>query len=104
MLNKNNFLENKRVVDFILDIIIMYKGRVTPNIDDQLFNILKEEKFISNKVKKVDIRMFEIFGQNKLRNGVNLYIYEYYHSHRFKNNYFGINKETIDGWLGHGTD
>lgn len=100
MLNKNNLLESEKVVDFILDIALMYDGKSTNDMNDILFNILKEEGFISDKVRSVFTNMWKWNRTGSYKEGIRFYIYERYHTNRTSSNYFSLSKEAIDKWLG----
>ncbi len=103
MLNKNNLLKNDKVVNKILDMAFIYKGNITSEIKEEFFNLLKQEKFISNKVNGISVYVYPREYNGSFRNGFNLSITEYYNT-RTGRNYFYIDKECIDRWLGYEID
>ena len=108
MLNKNNLLKNDKVVSKILDMAFIYKGIITSEIKKEFFNLLKQEKFISDKVNKISVYVY-IEGYNgNFRDGFRLFgfsllIIEYY-STRTGSNYLQISKDEIERWLGYEID
>jgi len=72
MLNKNNLLKNDKVVSKILDMAFIYKGNITPEIKEEFFNLLKQEKFISDKVNGISVYMYAREYDGNFKNGFNL--------------------------------
>ena len=103
MLNKNNLLNNDKVVSKLLDMAFVYKGNITPEIKKEFFDLLKQEKFISDKVNGISLYVYARGRDENFRDGFNLTIVEYYNT-RTSRNCISIYKERIDGWLGHEID
>ena len=95
MLNKNNLLNNDKVVSKILDMAFIYKGNITTEIKKEFFDLLKQEKFISDKVNRISLYVYARKYDGNFRDGIILSIAEYYNT-RTGHNYFHISKDEID--------
>lgn len=103
MLNKNNLLKNDKVVNKILDMAFIYKGNITTEIKKEFFDLLKQEKFISDKVNGISVYMYARGYDGNFKDGFRLSIIEYYNT-RTGGHYVQISKDEIERWLGHEID
>lgn len=100
MLNKNKLLENKKVVSKFLDIAFIYKGAISDELREEVKELLKEEKFISDKVKRIRISLYKRSYGGNLKDGFDISITEYYDSRSSRNEFY-ITREIIKEWLGY---
>ena len=98
MLNKKNLLKNDKVVKELFDTVFIYGGKTTIALTKKLFNVLKEEGFISDKVKDITFFIYLRYSKDNYKDGFDVSITEYYKT-RINRNYFYISKEYIEGWL-----
>lgn len=98
MLNKKNLLKNDKVVRELFDIAFIYDGKTTVALKKRLFNVLKEEGFISDKVENITISIYPKHYKDNYKNGLDVFVMEYYKT-RTSRNYFYISKDYIERWL-----
>lgn len=98
MLNKKNLLKNDKIVRELFDIVFIYDGKITVALKEKLFNVLKEEGFISDKVKDITISFYPRYYESSYKDGFDVFVMEYYET-RTSRNYFYISREYIERWL-----
>ena len=100
MRKKNKLLKNKKVTDFLLDTLLIDFKDINNTerrkaIEDDLFKLLKKEKFVGDHVGNINLIIYRWDNRKVFR----VDIIEYSNaSNRSYNNMFVIPFDDVNGW------